>query len=78
MNAWFVYKAIDWFPRLQHPGPVLSFRTGGGRMDSALEMPLLWNGLALLGLAIVLVMVRMRQEEVSREIDSLRRMAHSY
>ncbi len=78
VNAWFVYKAIDWFPRLQHPGPVLSFRTGGGRMDSALEMPLLWNGLALLGLAIVLVMVRMRQEEVSREIDSLRRMAHSY
>jgi heme exporter protein C len=78
VNAWFVYKAIDWFPRLQHPGPVLSFRTGGGRMDPVLEMPLLWNALALLGLAIVLVMVRMRQEEVSREIDSLRRMAHSY
>jgi len=78
MNAWFVYKAIDWFPRLQHPGPVLSFRTGGGRMDAALEMPLLWNALALLGLAIVLVMVRMRQEQASREIDSLRRMAHSY
>jgi hypothetical protein len=73
-----VYKAIEWFPRLQHPGPVLSFRTGGGRMDPVLEMPLLWNALALLGLAIVLVMVRMRQEEVSREIDSLRRMAHSY
>jgi heme exporter protein C len=78
VNAWFVYKAIDWFPRLQHPGPVLSFRTGGGRMDPVLEMPLLWNALALLGLAIVLVMVRMRQEEVSREIDSLRRVAHSY
>jgi heme exporter protein C len=78
VNAWFVYKAIDWFPRLQHPGPVLSFRTGGGRMDPVLEMPLLWNALALLGLAIVLVMVRMRQEEVSREIDALRRMAHSY
>ena len=78
VNAWFVYKAIDWFPRLQHPGPVLSFRTGGGRMDPVLEMPLLWNALALLGLAIVLVMVRMRQEDVSREIDSLRRMAHSY
>ena len=37
VNAWFVYKAIDWFPRLQHPGPVLSFRTGGGRMDPAAE-----------------------------------------
>jgi heme exporter protein C len=78
VNAWFVYKAIDWFPRLQHPGPVLSFRTGGGRMDPVLEHPLYWNALALLCLAIVLVMVRMRQEEASREIDSLRRMAHSY
>jgi heme exporter protein C len=78
VNAWFVYKAIDWFPRLQHPGPVLTFRTGGGRIDPALEAPLYWNVLALLCLAIVLVLVRMRQEDVSREIDSLRRTAHSY
>jgi hypothetical protein len=47
-------------------------------MDPVLEHPLYWNALALLCLAIVLVMVRMRQEEASREIDSLRRMAHSY
>jgi heme exporter protein C len=78
MNAWFVYKAIDWFPRLQHPGPVLTFRTGGGTIDHALEMPLWWNVLALLCFGIVLVMVRMRQEGVAREIDSLRRAAHSY
>ena len=78
VNAWFVYKAIDWFPRLQHPGPVLSFRTGGGRIDPLLERPIYWNALALLCLAIILVMVRMRQETVSREIDSLRRAAHSY
>jgi heme exporter protein C len=78
MNAWFVYKAIDWFPRLQHPGPVLSFRTGGGTMDRVLEIPLFWNALALLCFAIVLVMVRMRQEGVAREIDSLRRAAHAY
>jgi heme exporter protein C len=77
MNAWFVYKAIDWFPRLQHPGPVLSFRNAGG-MDRVLEMPLWWNVLALLCFGIVLVMVRMRQEGVAREIDSLRRAAHSY
>jgi heme exporter protein C len=74
VNAWFVYKAIDWFPRLQHPGPVLSFRS----IDPLLEAPLYWNVLALLCLAIVLVMVRMRQEEVAREIDSLRRTAHAY
>jgi len=77
VNAWFVYKAIDWFPRLQHPGPVLSFRTGGGRMDPVLEHPLGWNTLALLCFAIVLVMVRIRQEDISREIDSLRRTAHA-
>jgi hypothetical protein len=29
-------------------------------------------------LAGVFVMIRMRQEDISREIDSLRRMAHSY
>jgi hypothetical protein len=57
---------------------VLSFRTGDRRIDPLLEAPLYWNALALLCFAIVLVMVRMRQEEVSREIDSLRRMAHSY
>jgi heme exporter protein C len=78
VNAWFVYKAIDWFPRLQHPGPVLSFRTGDRRIDPLLEAPLYWNALALLLFAIVLVMIRMRQEDFSREIDSLRREAHSY
>ncbi len=76
VNAWFVYKAIDWFPRLQHPGPVLSFRAKG-RIDPVLEHPLYWNALALLCFAIVLVMVRIRQETLSREIDSLRRHAHA-
>jgi hypothetical protein len=37
-----------------------------------------WNLLAMLCLTVVLVMIRMRQESVSREIDSLRRLAHSY
>ena len=77
VNAWFVYKAIDWFPRLQHPGPVLSFRTGDQRIDPVLEHPLGWNALALFCFAIVLVMIRIRQEEVSREIDLLRRSAHA-
>jgi heme exporter protein C len=77
VNAWFVYKAIDWFPRLQHPGPVLSFRTGDQRIDPILEHPLYWNALALLCLAIVMVIIRMRQEGVAREIDLLRRSAHA-
>src|ERR1019366_2681937 len=76
VNAWFVYKVIEWFPRLQHPAAVLSFRTGG-RMDRQLETPFYWNVLMYLCLAIVLVMMRMRQESVAREIDSLRRLAHA-
>jgi heme exporter protein C len=76
VNAWFVYKVIEWFPRLQHPGPVLSFRTGG-KIDRQLETPFFWMVLAYVLLAVILVMIRMRQESVAREIDSLRRLAHA-
>ena len=31
-----VWKSIEWF-RNQHPGPVLDIRTGGGKMDPAME-----------------------------------------
>jgi heme exporter protein C len=76
VNAWFVYKVIEWFPRLQHPGPVLSFRTGG-KIDRQLEAPFFWMVVAYFLLGVILVMIRMRQESVSREIDSLRRLAHA-
>ena len=72
----FVYKSIEWF-RTQHPSPVLSVRNGGG-MGPGMEAPIYWNWLAFMCLAAVLAIVRMRQENVSREIDSLRRMAHSF
>ena len=71
-----VWKSIEWW-RTQHPAPVLSVRDGGG-MAPGMESPIYWNWLALMCLAAVLVMIRMRQENMSREIDSLRRMAHSY
>jgi heme exporter protein C len=71
-----VWKSIEWF-RTQHPGPVLSVREGGG-MAPGMEGPIYWNWVALMCLAAILVMVRMRQEDMSREIDSLRRMAHTY
>jgi heme exporter protein C len=70
------YKAIDWW-RTQHPGPVLSFRAGGGRMDPAMEAMIYWNWLALMLLSTVLLMIRMRQEEAQREVDALRRHAHA-
>jgi heme exporter protein C len=71
-----VWKSIEWF-RTQHPGPVLSIRNGGG-MAPGMEAPIWWNLLALLMLSTVLIIVRMRQEAMQREIDSLRRHAHAF
>lgn len=70
------YKAIEWW-RTQHPGPILTFRTGGGNTDPAIEAMIYQNWLALLMLAIVLVALRFRQEEVKREIEGLRRLAYA-
>jgi len=71
-----VWKSIEWF-RNQHPGPVLSIRTGGGTMDPAMERIFYLNFLAILLMATALVLVRTRQESTAREIDSLRRLAHA-
>jgi len=76
VNVGFVYKSIEWY-RTQHPAPVLSIRNGGG-MGPVMEAPMYWNFLALACLAAVLVTIRMRQESVSREIDSMRRLAHTH
>jgi heme exporter protein C len=76
VDIMIVWKSIEWW-RTQHPAPVLSVRDGAG-MAPGMEAPIYWNWLALMCLAAILVMVRMRQEDMSREIDSLRRMAHTY
>jgi heme exporter protein C len=76
IDAVIVYKSIEWY-RTLHPGPVLSIRGGGG-MPPGWQETAYWNLLAFLCLSIVLVMVRMRQEGMAREIDSLRRLAHTY
>ena len=68
-----VYYSIQWW-RTQHPAPVL---TTPGAMDPALWPPLLLNMLAMLLIGLTLMMVRLRQERVLREIDSLRRYAHA-
>lgn len=71
------WKAIEWW-RTQHPGPVLSFRTGGvRRIDPAMENMLYMNALALILLAIVFIAVRYRQEKMQLEINALRRQAHA-
>jgi heme exporter protein C len=71
-----VWKSIEWF-RTQHPGPVLSIRTGGGHIDPAMERMLYLNFCAILMIAVALVLIRTRQEATAREIDSLRRQANA-
>ncbi len=71
-----VWKSIEWW-RTQHPGPVLSIRTGGGRMDPAMESAIYWNLVALLLFAVVLTLIRIRQEETRREIHGMRQAAHA-
>ena len=68
-----VIFSIKWF-RTQHPQPVL---WGGGSMDPDYRSTLMLNWLALILLGAVLTMIRLRQEETQREIDSLRRYAHA-
>jgi heme exporter protein C len=76
VDIMIVWKSIEWW-RTQHPAPVLSVRQGGG-MAPGMEAPIYWNWLAFMCIAAVLTMIRMRQEAMSREIDSLRRTAHAY
>src|SRR5581483_2987598 len=71
-----VWKSIEWW-RTQHPGPVLSIRSGGG-MAPGMEAPIWWNFLALLMLSTALILIRIRQQAMQREIDSLRRYAHAF
>jgi heme exporter protein C len=67
-----VWKSIEWF-RTQHPGPVLSMRTGGGSIDPNMERIIYLNLIPMLMIAASLVVLRARQESTAREIDSLRR-----
>src|ERR1019366_6463332 len=60
--------------RTQHPAPVLE--TGG--VDATWWPPLLIGFVALVLIASALVLVRLRQETVRREIDSLRRELHAF
>src|ERR1035438_5657257 len=67
-----VYFSIQWW-RTQHPAPVLT--TGG--LAPGMGLPLLGMFVAFALLGTALLMVRLRQENMGREIDSLRRQAHA-
>jgi heme exporter protein C len=67
-----VWFSIRWW-RTQHPGPVLE--TGGLPHDMA--MAFLYNFIAFLLLGTALTLIRLRSEEVQREVESMRRLAHA-
>src|SRR3989475_1205972 len=68
-----VWYSIEWF-RTQHPQPVLR---GGGSMDPFMKSTMYWNWPALMLVAAVLILIRLRQEEMRRGIDGLRRRSHA-
>jgi len=68
-----VFFSIKWW-RTQHPQPVF---WGGGSFPPDWKAVFGWQMLAVLMVGVVFTMVRLRQEQFQREIDSLRRMAHA-
>lgn len=74
--VYFTYKANEWY-RTQHPGPVLTFRTGKETIDRGMQSMLFHNFGAMLLLASVMVAHRMRLERNQREVESLRRHVHA-
>jgi heme exporter protein C len=73
-----VYFSIRLF-RTQHPGPV--FFSSNGSFPTDWNMVIFGpfgNFVALLLLATVFTLIRLRQEQTQREIDSLRRLAHAF
>jgi len=68
-----VIFSIKWW-RTQHPQPVF---WGGGSFPADWLPYFLWNMMAMILIGAVFTMTRLRQEESQRELDYLRRLAHS-
>jgi heme exporter protein C len=68
-----VIFSIKWW-RTQHPQPVF---WGGGSFPADWGRIFAWNMLAVVLVGVVMTMVRLRQEDAQRELDSLRRTAHA-
>ena len=68
-----VIFSIKWW-RTQHPQPVF---WAGGSFPAEWYPTFGWQMLAVMMVGVVFTMVRLRQEQFQREIDSLRRMAHA-
>jgi heme exporter protein C len=68
-----VIFSIKWW-RTQHPQPVF---WGGGSFPKDWMPFFLWNMLAMILIGTIFTIARLRQEESQRELDYLRRLAHS-
>src|ERR1700722_3325438 len=69
-----VIFSIKWW-RTQHPQPVF---WGGGSFPADWWPVFLWQLLAMLLLGAMLTIIRLRDEESQREIETRRRMAHAF
>jgi heme exporter protein C len=69
-----VIFSIKWW-RTQHPQPVF---WGGGSIPFGWYAIALWQLLAMVLLGTVLTIIRLRDEESHREIEAMRRMAHTF
>ncbi len=69
-----VFFSIKWW-RTQHPQPVV---WGGGSMDPSYWNMLFLNWIPVILLGVVMVAIRMRQENIHREVEALRRYAHEF
>jgi heme exporter protein C len=69
--VWFAIRVPD--ARTQHPGPVLET----GTLHPTWRLPFLLSWVAFMLIGTALAMVRVRQENARREIDSLRRELHA-
>jgi len=69
-----IFWSIKWW-RTQHPQPVVY---GGGFLSPGYWYMLFLNWIPILLLGVVLLLLRMRQEQTGREIDALRREVHAF
>ncbi len=69
-----IFFSIKWW-RTQHPQPVVY---GGGFLSPEYWYMLFLNWIPILLLGVVLLLLRMRQEQTGREIDALRREVHAF
>ncbi len=63
-----VYMSIRWF-RTQHPSPVIGGGEGSG-LDPTMWHAVLWNWLAFLCLALLLVMTRYRLQRMEETVEA--------